>query len=50
MRHPVRLSLALLCVAATLAGCSGKQENEPAVATPTLTFNKDRIPIDSAIT
>ena len=50
MRQTVRLSLALLCVAAALAGCGQKQENEPAVATPTLTFNKDRIPIDSAVT
>lgn len=50
MRHTVRLSLALLCVAVTLTGCSRKQENEPAVATPTLTFSKDRIPIDSAVT
>ena len=37
----------LSCV---LAGCGGKQENEPAVATPTLTFSKDRVPIGSAVT
>ncbi len=49
MRHIVRLSLSVVLLAA-LAGCSGKQENEPAVATPTLTFSKDRVPIDSAVT
>jgi hypothetical protein len=50
MRYIVRLSVApvLLCVA--LAGCKAKQETEPAVATPSLTFNKDRVPIDSAVT
>jgi len=49
MRHTVCLSLSVVLLAA-LAGCSGKQENEPAVATPTLTFSKDRVPIDSAVT
>ena len=33
-----------------LAGCRGKQETEPAVATPSLTFSKDRVPIGSAVT
>src|SRR6185436_15658086 len=33
-----------------LAGCGGKQDNEPAVATPSLTFSKDRAPIGSAVT
>lgn len=45
-----RSSLLLLTCAALAAGCSGKQENEPAVATPSLTFSKDRVPIDSAVT
>jgi hypothetical protein len=49
MRQTVRLSVAVL-LAAALAGCSAKQENEPAVATPTLTFAKDRVPIGSAVT
>ena len=40
----------VLLAAATLAGCSGKQANEPAVATPSLTFSKDRAPIGSAVT
>jgi hypothetical protein len=50
MRHTVCLSLAIVLLATGFAGCSGKQENEPAVATPTLTFSKDRVPIDSAVT
>jgi len=43
---------ALLTCATLLAaaGCSGKQETEPAVATPTVTFSKDRVPIGSAVT
>ena len=40
----------VLLAAAALAGCSGKQTNEPAVATPSLTFGKDRAPIGSAVT
>jgi hypothetical protein len=50
MRHTVCLSLSIVLLAAGFAGCGGKQENEPAVATPTLTFSKDRVPIDSAVT
>lgn len=38
------------CAAAFAAGCSGQQDNEPAVATPSLTLNKDRVPIGSAVT
>lgn len=43
---------ALLLVAATLgvAGCSGTKDNEPAVATPSLSFSKERVPINSAVT
>ena len=33
-----------------LAGCGGNKETEPPVATPTLTFSKDRVPIGSAAT
>jgi hypothetical protein len=40
----------VLLAAAALAGCSGKQTNEPAVATPSLTFSKERAPIGSAVT
>jgi hypothetical protein len=50
MRHKVRLSVPVVLLALAVAGCSGKQENEPAIATPTLTFSKDRVPIDSAVT
>jgi len=46
----VRLSSSLLLAAIALAGCHGKQENEPAVATPSLTASKDRAPIGSAVT
>ena len=34
----------------TTAACSRKQEKEPAVATPSLSLNKDRVPIGSAVT
>ena len=50
MRMSVRFSIGLLLAAATLAGCSGKQDNEPAAATPSLTFSRDRAPIGSAVT
>ena len=50
MRMRVRLSIALVLAAAVFAGCRGKQDNEPAVATPSLTFSKDRAPIGSAVT
>src|SRR5690348_15429918 len=51
MRMRVRLSIPLLLTAGiALAGCHGKQENEPAVATPSLAFSKDRAPIGSAVT
>jgi hypothetical protein len=46
----VRLATSLLLAVIALAGCSGKQDNEPAVATPSLTFSKDRAPIGSAVT
>jgi hypothetical protein len=50
MHTNVRFSLPVLIAALALAGCHGKQANEPAVATPSLTFNKDRAPIGSAVT
>ena len=43
-------ALLLACAALSVASCSGKQDNEPAVATPSLTFSKDRVPINSAVT
>ena len=45
----VLFSLPILAALA-VAGCSGKQADEPAVATPSLTFSKDRAPIGSAVT
>ena len=51
MRQSARLALVLAVVSAAAAiGCGGKQENEPALATPSLTLNKDRVPIGSAVT
>jgi hypothetical protein len=46
----VRLPLAILTAALALAACHGKQDNEPAVATPSLSFSKERVPIGSAVT
>jgi hypothetical protein len=44
------LGAAVLVALAFASGCSRKQESEPAVATPSLTLNKDRVPIGSAVT
>jgi hypothetical protein len=49
VRSPLLLILALLA-ALPLAGCGNKTDNEPAVATPTVTLNKDKVPIDSVVT
>jgi hypothetical protein len=47
-----RLSLHVLFVSclALLAGCGGTEDSEPAVATPSLSLNKDEVPIGSAVT
>jgi hypothetical protein len=50
LRNRVSVLLCLLCAAAVLAACSKRKENEPPVATPSVTLNKDRVPIGSAIT
>jgi hypothetical protein len=50
MRHIFRLSVSAVVLSLALAGCGGKRETEPAVATPSVTFNKDRAPIGSALT
>jgi hypothetical protein len=42
--------VAVVAVLAALAGCGRKQDNEPAVATPSLSLSKDRVPIGSAVT
>ena len=43
-------ALLLACATIGVAGCSGQQDNEPAVATPSISFSKDRVPIGSAVT
>jgi hypothetical protein len=48
MRSFRRLSV-LFVISAAIAGCSGAGDNEPAVATPSLSI-KDRVPIGSAVT
>ena len=52
MNTPLRgpLCAAVLVALAFAPGCSRKQQGEPAVATPSLTLNKDRVPIGSAVT
>ena len=50
LRKPFHLLLVVLSAAALLAGCSHKASNEPALATPSLTLDKDRVPIGSAVT
>jgi len=50
MQIMVRRSLIVVLAAVALASCGGKHDNEPAVATPSLTFNKDKVPIDSVVT
>jgi len=50
MRTTVRGVISVVFVALALAGCRAKQENEPAVATPSLSFSRDRVPIGSAVT
>ncbi len=46
----MRFSLVLVACAALLAGCRAKPDTEPPVATPSLTFSKDRMSIGSAVT
>jgi hypothetical protein len=51
MRQTVLRYVSLIVTCATLtAGCSGQKETEAAVATPSMTFNKDRVAIGSAMT
>src|SRR5688500_3384609 len=47
-----RLSLYVVVVSclALFAGCGGSEDSEPAVATPSLSLSKDRVPIGSAVT
>jgi hypothetical protein len=50
MRQTVRLSICVALLALAITGCSGKKETEAAVATPSLSFGKERVPIGSAVT
>jgi hypothetical protein len=50
MRHIFRCSISVVLISLALAACSGKKENEPPVATASLSLNKDRVPIGSAVT
>ena len=49
-RHTFSLPVVCVLLLLALAGCGGKSETEPAVATPSLSFNKERVPIGSAVT
>lgn len=40
----------VLCAALVAGGCGKKADTEPAVATPTVTLNTDKVPIDSVVT
>jgi hypothetical protein len=50
MRKTARGLVPAFLVAFALAGCHGQQQNEPAVASASLSFGKDRVPIGSAVT
>jgi hypothetical protein len=50
MRYIARLSVVAVLLSVALTGCGGKKETEPAVAAPSVTFSKDRVPIGSAVT
>lgn len=50
MHTSARGLISVVLVAFALAGCHGKQDNEPAVATPSVSFSRDRVPIGSAVT
>ena len=51
MRTSFRLPIvAVVSLLMLTAGCRRNQNTEPAVATPSLSFSKDRVPIGSAVT
>jgi hypothetical protein len=50
MHTRARLSIAVLLAALAVSACHKKQDNEPAVATPSLSFSNERAPIGSAVT
>jgi hypothetical protein len=49
VRTPVSAALFGILVALALPACSGKEANEPAVATPSLALNRERVPIGSPV-
>jgi len=44
------LPVLVVCLAMLTAACGKQTENEPAVATPSVSLNKDKVPIDSVVT
>jgi len=50
MRTSARVAVSALLLCLCLLACGGKRETEPAVATPSVTLNKDKVPIDSVVT
>jgi hypothetical protein len=50
MRTSVKVLVAAVLVLGSTVGCGRKQNSEPPVATPSLSLNKDRVPIGSAVT
>ena len=44
-----RLAAALMLVAVSVAGCRQKEPDMPAVATPTVTFSRDRVALGSPV-
>jgi hypothetical protein len=50
MRIPARDLIVVSLLAVALAGCHAKAPTEPPVATPSVTFSKERAPIGSAVT
>ncbi len=50
LRRPGSFVLLVLSFALLTAACGKKTDNEPAVATPTVTPSKDKVPIDSVVT
>src|SRR5215203_7195566 len=45
----VRLMLSVLVVGASVSGCRQKEPDMPAVATPTVTFSRDRVALGSPV-
>jgi len=50
MRISARIAVSALLVCVGVVACRAKSDTEPAVATPSVTLNKDKVPIDSVVT